>query len=328
MSHGDILHPSKTVEQPASLNVTIKHLRAFLAVAHYSSFTRAALSIHLSQPSLTMAIRQLEDVVGSSLFDRTTRSVILTPEGSDFLPIAERLVGDFDIVIQDVQQSATRRRHRMSVALVHAMATRVIPEVLPKFMKAYPEIRAQFREGNSSDVRQRVRKNEVDFGFCSKEDDDVELNFQPLFRDRIGLLMRRGHPLANSHKPLSWSQVTGDDFIGLTSDTATGPLLTQVEDLPQPIRKPRFEVSMVSTQWSMLEAGIGISTIPAMATFGGTNSSLMFRPLVEPEMWRTVFTVTRRGRSTTRTGIEFIQLTRTRIASMAKATPLIELLQT
>jgi DNA-binding transcriptional LysR family regulator len=306
--------------------VTMKHLRAFLSVTTHRNFTRAAMDLHLSQPSLTTAIRQLEDILGSSLFDRTTRTVVLTPEGAEFVPVAERLVYDFDLAIGDIRAAAKRRRGRIAIAVVPSVATKLLPEVLVEFSRGNPEIRVQVREGNSSDVRRRVRRNEVDVGFCSQGESDAELDFQPLFRDQMGLLMRRGHPLSKNLRPLPWAKIEDHDFIGLTTDTATVPILNQMPKLPGAIATPRFEVSMTSTLWSLVEAGVGVTTVPALSVFGGAGGPLLFRPLCEPVMWRSVYTVTRRGRSTGGAARDLIELVRAKLQAMSAANPLISLL--
>ncbi|MBX3538145.1 MAG: LysR family transcriptional regulator [Chelatococcus sp.] len=313
-------------QQSPSLNATIKHLRAFLSVARNRSFTRAGIELHLSQPTLTMIIRQLEDIVGASLFERTTRTIALTPEGSDFMPTAERLVYDFDMAIQDIQAAATRRSGRIGVALVHAVATKVIPDVLRFFTVDHPRIRLHLRDGNSSEVRRRVRRNEVDVGFCSKGEDDPELDFKPLFRDQMGLLLRRDHAIAKVRPPLRWNDVEGTDFIGLTQDTATASLLTQLPAPTTLMSSPRFQVSMNSTLWALLEAGIGVTTVPALAVFGGAGGNLVFRQIKDPIVWRTVYVVTRRGRSLSPPIHDLIARVRDRISAISATTPLVEVL--
>lgn len=325
MRHPEPAAPAK-VQQSPSLNATIKHLRAFLSVARNRSFTRAAIELHLSQPSLTMIVRQLEDIVGTSLFERTTRTIVLTPEGSDFVPTAERLVYDFDLAMQDIQATATRRSGRIGVALVHAVATKVMPDVLKSFIVDHPGIRMHLRDGNSSEVRRRVRKNEVDVGFCSKSEDDPELEFKPLFRDQMGLLLRRSHPIAKGRLPLRWADLEGADFIGLTQDTATASLLAQSPALATLMATPRFQVSMNSTLWALLEAGIGVATVPALAVFGGAGGDLVFRQIKDPIIWRTVFVATRRGRSLTPPIHDLIARVNNRVSAMSATSPLIQVL--
>jgi LysR family carnitine catabolism transcriptional activator len=133
-----------------------------------------------------MAVQQLEDIVGIALFDRTTRTVLLTSEGADFMHTAERLVADFDVAMQDVHAAAARRRGLLGIASVQSLTIKVLPQAFRIFGKARPLVRVSIWEGNSAEVRLRVRRNEVDVGFGSKGGDNNDLEFIPLFRDLIG----------------------------------------------------------------------------------------------------------------------------------------------
>lgn len=292
-----------------SLTVTIRHVRAFLAVAKRRSFTRAADDLNISQPSLTMSVRQLEDIVGASLFDRTTRSVLLTPDGDEFLPAAERLIGDFDLAMQDLRAMAHRRRGLLGLASVPSVATRILPHVIKAFSKTNPHVRVKLREGNSSDVRRDVLSNDVELGFASKDTEEPDLEFKLLFRDQLGLLVRKDHPLARARQSLTWHALSEFEFVGLTSDTATAPLLDQIPDLPSSIRLPHYEVSTTSTLWALLENGIGITTTPALSA-PEKGSSLRFCPLTQPVVWRSVYVISRRGRSLTGAARKVVSMVR------------------
>ena len=78
------------------MNITLKQIRAFLAIAQLKSFAQACELLHISQPALSVSIKNLEQTVGGKLFARSTRTLALTPEGERFVPIARRLLADFD----------------------------------------------------------------------------------------------------------------------------------------------------------------------------------------------------------------------------------------
>lgn len=286
---------------PRTINnaASIRHLRGFLAVSRHQSFSRAAKDLHVSQPALTMAVQQLEDFVGARLFDRTTRAVTLTPEALDFLPTAQRLVADFDHALQDIRAAADSRRGRVAIASIHSIAGHLLPEAIQSLTQSHRNVRVQIFDDNSPAVRRRVRSNEVDVGICSR-DDDAELGYKPLFRDQLGLLVRRDHPLARVRRALSWADLEGFDFVGFAKDTATPALIRQVHDLPESIANPRFEVSSYPPLWAMVEKGNGITVAAALAApEAGETHALRFIGLRDPVIWRSVHTVTRRGRGLT-----------------------------
>jgi len=283
-----------------SINVTVKHLRAFTSVARLASFTRAAEELALSQPALTMAIRQLEDSIGASLLDRTTRRVTPTPEGSDFLPTAERLLREFDDALQEVRGAAQRRRGRVGIAAVHSVATQILPPALREFADGHPDVSLHLHEGNSTDVRRRVRDNEVDLGIGGMEGDGAELDCAPLFRDQMGILARADHPLIRRARPPSWQDLSGHDFLGLIGERGTRPMLLAIPNLPPSVLSPRYEVSNNSILKAMLEQGLGVSATAALTGMLHQGDPLQFRAMAGPPTWRTVHLITRRGRSLSR----------------------------
>jgi len=274
----------------------MRQLRDFATVARFGSFTRASETLGLSQPALTMAVRQLEEALGMRLFDRTTRRVQLTPEGEDLLPTAERLLNDFDFAINDARAVAARRRGQVGVAAVYSIATLIMPKAVADFSQRYPMIKIHLRDDNSSGVRKRVRLNEVDFGFAGR-DDDPELEAESILRDRVGLMARADHPLMQDDDPVPWSALAPYDCLGLAPDTGIRPLVDNTLGIPDSVRAPRFEVSSTPTLEAMVLAGLGVSAVPTLALPDGTRNGLRLKPLVGPVVYRDVYLLTRRGRS-------------------------------
>jgi DNA-binding transcriptional LysR family regulator len=280
-----------------AMNVTVKHLRIFIEVARQGSFTQAAERLSLSQPALTIAVGQFEQMLGIRLFDRTTRRVVLTAEGEAFLPTAERLVEDFDTAIADIRAVAERRRGRVGIAALPSVAIRLLPGIVARFTEAYPEIRVHMHDSNASGVQRRVRRNEVDFGIGSPWEPDPELEFTPLLRDRFVMVCRAEHRLGQTKGRLPWRRLSGYPFLGLARDTGIQPLLQAIKDLPEAIRTPHYEVSNIATLEGMLKAGLGITALPRLAVPRSGTVALVSRPLSDPVVEREICLITRRGRS-------------------------------
>lgn len=279
------------------MNITLKHLRIFVQVGRLGSFTRAAEQLSLSQPALTIAIGQFEEMLGIRLFDRTTRRVSLTADGADFMATAERLLEDFDSAVADIRAVAERRRGRVGIATLPSVAVALLPSVLAQFTRSYPAVRVQLHDSNASGVQRRVRRNEVDFGIASIWEPDSELEFTPLFRDEFALVCPADHALAGGKGRIPWRRLAGYRFLGLGRDTGIRPLLLSVKGLPEAILSPQFEVSNIATLEGMLEAGLGITALPMLAVQGPLARGLVARRLVEPVVEREVCLITRRGRS-------------------------------
>lgn len=279
------------------MNVTLKHLRVFVEVAHQGSFTRAAERLSLSQPALTIAVGQFEEALGVRLFDRTTRRVSLTGDGEDFLATAERLIEDFDVAIADMRDLAERRRGRVGIATLPSVAVRLLPEVVASYSEAYPGVRIHVQDANARGVQGRVQRKEVDFGIGSLWEPDPELDFQPLLRDPFVMVCRVGHSLARGKGALPWRRLAGHDFIGMGRDTGIRPLIHGIKGLPEEIQAPKYEVSSIPALEGMLEAGLGLTALPQLAVPISRPKKLVARRLVEPVIEREIGLITRRGRS-------------------------------
>jgi DNA-binding transcriptional LysR family regulator len=178
------------------MNVTIAYLRAFLEVGRALNFSRAAEKLSLTQPSLSMAIQQLEKALKVKLLDRTTRKIHLTDEGATFLVTVERLLDEFDTAIESMRTIAERRGGRVSIATLPSMTTTFIPTAVASFSSKYPGIRVHLRDDNTPNVWARVQRGDVDFGMAGDFKPLPELEFVPLLCDKFGVVMREDHPLA------------------------------------------------------------------------------------------------------------------------------------
>ena len=305
------------------MNVTLKHLRAFLAVARSHGFTRAAETSGLSQPALTVNVRQLEEALGFVLFERTTRRLRLTAKGMSFLPTAERLVSDFDDAIDSVRTDAAAGRQRVSVAALPSMATLVLPQVIAELTAQVPEMRIHVRDLNCSAVKRRVSAGEVDFGVASVGEAEPELAFEPLLTDPFGVVCRDDHPLARGDERVTWADLGGFPFLGLAIDTGIRPLIEQARHVPETVTRPQLEFSNILTLGAMLSEGVGATAIPYMAFCCMGRQRLVFRPLGPEPLERTVCIVTRSGMPLAPAAKRFRTILQRASAEFAAGSPLV-----
>lgn len=280
-----------------TINATLQHLRCFVAVARESSFTQAAKRMCLTQSSLTAAIQQFEREAGLKLFDRTTRRVTLTREGSSFLPVAERLLQDFEAAMADVRAVAERQRGHISIAAAPSVVTLILSPVIAQFSSAFPNISVVVSDGSSENVQRRVLTGEADFGIASRWSDDPGLEFKPLLRDRFGIVCRQDHALAKLRGRLTWKHLHTHRYVGLATDTGIRAMLHSVPGLPPMLRTPQYEVSSTTSLQAMLIEGLGVSVLPSLAAHLAPLDSLAFRALHEPRLEREICLIVRRGRA-------------------------------
>jgi DNA-binding transcriptional LysR family regulator len=277
--------------------INLRHLRAFVAVAREGNFTRAAESLLLSQSALTITVQQLEDCVGVTLFNRTTRQVNLTTDGENFLTVAERLLEDFDKAIAGVRVEAERRGGQVEVAVLPSVAIRLMPDILEHFRENHAGIRLVLHDDNARGVQRQVRHNEVDFGISSPWQPHPDLDFTPLTRDRFGVVCRSDHALARKKGPVSWRELQDSPLFVMAADTSIPTTLRDAPDLPDWVRTPAGEVLAMVTLLEMVRAGLGITVLPELAKPGPSEPSLVFRRLVNPVVERELGFVTRKNQA-------------------------------
>src|SRR5919112_2044900 len=120
------------------MDVSLRHARAFVTVAHLKSFTRAAEALHLSQPALTVQIRNFESALKVKVLDRTSRSVELTRIGRELLPMLERTLRDLDAIVADTHAMSAGRRGIVRIAALPSFAASLLPQVIGATRAAQP----------------------------------------------------------------------------------------------------------------------------------------------------------------------------------------------
>ncbi len=275
--------------------LNLRHLRAFVAVAKKGSFTQAADKLSISQPALTITIHQLEDLIGVELFARTTRKVTLSADGEDFLPVAKRLIDDFDSAIMGVHTAALRRSGMVSIAVLPSIAVKLRPKAIESFKLSNPSIKVNLRDDNARGVHRQVRRGEADFGLSNKWEDYPDLEYTPLFCDRLGLVCLPDHPLAKGTGPVAWRKLKDFPFAGMAQDTGINVLINATEGLPDSVYTPEYEVLTMAAMAGIIEAGLAITALPEQTVPRFTEPPLVYRELCQPVVERQLHIITRKN---------------------------------
>lgn len=254
-------------------------------VAKEGSFNRAAEKLSRTQPAITLAVKQLEAFIGLKLIERTTRSVSTTTEGENFLPIAERLVRDFDAAIHDLRATSERRSGHVSMAAIPSVATNLLPEIIKIFAAEFPGINLHLDDDSSRGVQHRVERNEVDFGIGSMWKPNKILEFTPLFADKLELICHRDHELAQNTTAIAWAQLDNVTFL----DTG----FTKTLRARHAVGESKFNFPNITTLIAMLRSNLGVSVLPSLAVPKSIND-LVSRSLLPSES-RNIFLITRKG---------------------------------
>jgi LysR family carnitine catabolism transcriptional activator len=274
---------------------SLRHLQAFMRVAREASFTRAAARAHLSQPALTVQIRSLEAALGAKLFDRNTREVRLTALGEAILPAVERLLRDVEALGETTRELASGNLGIVQVAALPSIASSLLPAAIARLAGRHPGIVVRLRDTLAQGVIAAVQAGDVDVGLGVFGAAHAELDFAPLFSDRLEAVLPRGHPLARKAQ-VSLRDLSAWPLVMMDTQTSVRALLDR-EMLAQGLAsRPTYEVTYMSTAVGLVDAGLGIALLPTSA-LEIRRPDIERRPVRGARLEREIGVVTRRGRT-------------------------------
>ncbi|MCI8995190.1 MAG: LysR family transcriptional regulator [Lachnospiraceae bacterium] len=180
--------------------MTLAQISYFVKVAELGHLTQAAGEFMIAQPSLTQAIRKLEEEMGFPLFEKAGRRLILSREGSEFFPYAKRIVESHEMASRAAHHIYEENRGVIRFAHTEPMPKAYIPNLIFHFLEREENrgVRIESDVVGTAKVFRELRSDEIDFGFCSKgagETDDLIL--YPLFRQPMVLIVARNDPLCS-----------------------------------------------------------------------------------------------------------------------------------
>ena len=274
----------------------LNDLQAFRAVAELGNFRRAAESVHLSQPAFSRRIDKLEQALGVRLLERTTRRVSLTAVGRDFARKVQALLDDLDGTLLGLQGAAAAPLGEVVLACVPSTVYYYVSRVVQAFRAQFPRVRVKVLDASANEVLGLVLRGEADFGLDFIGSQEPELEFTTLCEERFVAACRRDHPLARKRR-VAWADLAGHDFISVTQDSGNRLLIDQA--LAGLAVRPVSvcEAQHVTTLLGLVEAGLGVAAVPAMAMPGSEHPLLVSVPLDGPVVTRRVGLIRRRGRT-------------------------------
>ncbi len=295
------------------MSFSLRQMRAFVAIAEFGSFTRAASALHLSQPALTVQIRNLEDAVKSRLLDRDSRSVALTRAGRDLLPVLQRTLRDLDAAVADLRAAGGGL---VRVAALPSFAASLLPDVILACRRTDPALDFVVRDAVAQRVTTMVVDEEVDVGITGGEVASSDVDVLQRTEDRLCIVYPDGHPLARKHR------VRVGDLVGVPlvlTDPSTSVRACVEAAFAAHGHRPLVacEATYMMTAVAMVRAGLGLTILPASARETHAEPMLARRPIDGPAFVRTVSLVKKRRRTLPRACDAFVAACRSAMRASA-----------
>jgi LysR family cyn operon transcriptional activator len=198
----------------------LRHIRYFLAVAEQRSFTRAAASLHVSQPALSQQIRQLEERLGAELFDRSGRRVRLTDAGEAYADHARRALLDLDAGARALHDLGDLSRGSLRLGFTPPLASYLCGPLVQAFHRRHPGIVLSVREMPQERIEALLADDALDVGIGFDESPAADIETQALLTETLALVVGREHPHAR-RRSIGLQALNRESLVLLSAEFAT-----------------------------------------------------------------------------------------------------------
>ncbi|WLR58651.1 LysR family transcriptional regulator [Guptibacillus hwajinpoensis] len=241
--------------------MNLNWLKTFVTAASYENFRETSEKLYLAQPTVTVHIQQLEKQIGSKLFMKSGRRVVLSEAGRQFLPHAKELVEQYETSLRHMNGWRQGYHRKLTIAVSPLIAATVLPNVLQQFMKAYPSIEVVVKVSESNEIGEMITKNDADFGLSRMKSLQAYVKNEQIGADPIVLVVPHDGGDAETSLPLSLSEFC------LRSTLLTHNHPDYWEDLLVELRSKydgvrTMVVSQVHITKRFIEEGLGFSFLP------------------------------------------------------------------
>lgn len=275
---------------------SVRQLRAFRAVYQLRKLSAAAEQLSVTQSAVSVLVRQLEDGLGTRLFDRTTRSLRPTAAATEALATVERILRDLDSLGTGLRELGTLRRGRVSLAITPTLGEILLPPVVQRFATEHPGIHVVVDDCSPDQFVSRIVGEHVDFGVGTPERAAADVDTRPLATDTLALVCRPDHALAR-RRALAWKDLQGHPIVTVRPGYGIRPLIDNAAAQAGVVLDVANEVAFFSTALWMTQSGMGASIMPSAYARAAREPALLVRQLARPVVSRDIAIVTKRGRS-------------------------------
>lgn len=242
----------------------VRDLQIFLSVAKHLNFTRASEEVNLSQPSVSVRIRQLEHDLGSKLFEHLGKKVALTEAGQLLIPYAIRVIAAMDDARHAIDELKGLERGSLRIGASTTPGMYLVPRTIAQFKKRYPKIEVHLAVKDTRQIEEGVIRNEFDFGFVGGHLAGDEVDVLPWITDEIILIVPLGHPFARK-RSVTAQELSNENFIFREQGSATRAVVTAHLRKLHVDAAAIMEIENPESVKKAVQNGLGIAFISAFA---------------------------------------------------------------
>ncbi|MBD0383210.1 LysR family transcriptional regulator [Paenibacillus sedimenti] len=235
-----------------------RKLEYFVEVVRAGSFTRAAERLHVAQPAISKSIQKLEDELQLILFDRSEKSVTLTPEGKVLLGHAQSILGSIEEARKEMEELRGLERGEIRIGLPSMYGSFYFPQIIKEFKKKYPSLLISVVEEGTLQVRKLIERKEVDLGIIDFDHAGPEIEVIPLLTEEMVACFPIGHPLAG-RKSIPLQEMIHEPLILFKEGYFQRNLIMETSQTANIVPNITFSTNQLSLIRSLVAEGIGVT---------------------------------------------------------------------
>lgn len=287
----------------------ITQLEVFLAVAREKSFSRAAQALHRTQPAVSQAIRRLEDELGESLFDRSSKDGSMTAAGRVLFDFAHQMLNLRHNAHTAIRELRDLHRGKLSLSANEYTVTSLLP-LIPIFRARHPHIKIEVKRSLASRISREVLNREVEIGVVSFKPTDQNIKAIAVATDELALVVPPDHPLAGK-QVVSVKELGAETFI---AHNVPSPYREKVIKTFEKQRTPlniTMELPTLEAIKRLVESGMGVALIPRLtAQTEIDRKQLVGLSVREMRLERKLHLIFRKGATLSHAATAFLRVAR------------------
>jgi LysR family hydrogen peroxide-inducible transcriptional activator len=279
---------------------TLRQLQYLKLLAEHRSFSRAAAAAHVTQPTLSAGVQELERILGAPVVDRARAGVILTAAGEEAVARAHAILAQTEDLVQAVRGAGHPLSGRFRLGVIPTIAPFLLPKALPALRAGYPRLRLYLREDLTARLIQSLKAGALDAALIALPYDTTGLEFAEVGEDELLVAAPANHPLCAETR-VAPERLEGEDLILLEDGHCLREHVLAACGLapPRAEEDSAFAATSLPTLVQMVGSGLGVSFLPAMAVDAGLANAarVTVRPLAADHSARQVVVAWRAGSS-------------------------------
>lgn len=279
--------------------MTLTELRYIVAVARERHFGRAARACFVSQPTLSVGVKKLEEELGVVLFERQSGEVVLTPTGNMIIEQARRVLEEADRIKPLAQQGVDPLKGELRVGAIYTVGPYLFPHLVPKLRKIAPQMPLVIEENFTANLRERIKRSELDVIILALPFTEAGVETWSLYEEPFRVVLPVDHRWAQ-RKSLRSSELKEENLLMLGKGHCFRDQVFEAcpECVPGNTGEPlqnTIEGSSLETIRQMVASGLGITVLPATSLYGRSGELLVEVPFAGQAPTRTVALAWRRS---------------------------------